>query len=178
MAMYQVNANCHVNHAGGKGIGLFASQFLSKGLLILADQVILGYETRDEAIQNIVRDCNALDSETKSTFLRLFAGPTDIAPIVRNGTLRQQLMMAPERLRNIARYNAVEGHGTGCAIAFGSSAVNHSCIPNAFLYWNNDRGLMTLYAQQRIEPGTEITINYLQDNIYHTSAQRASRLGT
>ena len=41
------------------------------------------------------------------------------------------------------------------------SRLNHSCVPNAYFDYNEQRGLLIVYATQDIEQNAEITVSYV-----------------
>lgn len=60
-----------------------------------------------------------------------------------------------------------------------ASFLNHSCVPNAYLHWNNDdprpSDEIVLHAIRPIPAQAEITISYI--NAFQTPAQRERDLG-
>lgn len=123
---FQVNNNAEIRDTNGKGLGLFASQHLSKGLRVLAEEPLLTYENRDEAVQMISTDFPSLSLEDQGVFTRLYAGPLDIVPFLPSGTATRETQAASAaRLAQIARYNGFEGVGLGYAISFAAASLNH-----------------------------------------------------
>ncbi len=109
-----------------KGLGVFAKQDLSKGLRLFVETPMFAYESKEDALRNIVHDFAMLPFDEQILFIRLFAGVIDTVPIIRK--LNHDIGYAvatPERLRQIAQHNCIEGQGTGCVIQFFCSHLNH-----------------------------------------------------
>ncbi|KZO96550.1 SET domain-containing protein [Calocera viscosa TUFC12733] len=81
-------------------------------------------------------------------------------------------MLGMSELHGIVATNAVgialppdgEDHLAVCEFA---SRINHSCIPNARYYWDNDNFAVGLVTTQHIRAGTEITITYIDPFLPH-----------
>ncbi|KAI1341975.1 hypothetical protein F5Y15DRAFT_373794 [Xylariaceae sp. FL0016] len=169
---HQVSSATSVRTSGTHGLGLFATRFLTKGLLLVSERAVLEYETRNDAVDQIVSDFPFIPQEQQQFFTRLFAGVLDMAPLTRRGHPRHHSHHADFPLRRIARLNTVEGQGTGCFLSLAASAINHSCLPNAYIYFDPDISTVTLYSLRPIAADEEITINYLQSSVYLTASER------
>eukprot|EP00929_Paragymnodinium_shiwhaense_P004825 TRINITY_DN10602_c0_g1_i1.p1 TRINITY_DN10602_c0_g1~~TRINITY_DN10602_c0_g1_i1.p1 ORF type:complete len:357 (-),score=81.43 TRINITY_DN10602_c0_g1_i1:418-1488(-) len=55
-----------------------------------------------------------------------------------------------------------------------ASVLNHSCVPNAYHYWNEERQRMMVHAIKPIEKNQEITICYIEP--YQTREDRQAEL--
>lgn len=129
MTTLPINMNVHIKHTDGhsaRGLGLYATRHLSPGLKVFDEQAVHVCEDRESAMRSICEDWPYIQPELQVVLLKLFAGPSD--------TQRPSLAQAnidtgnvsETRLQNIARYNAVEGQGTGCFLSIAASAINHS----------------------------------------------------
>ncbi|XXG95630.1 hypothetical protein Hte_001898 [Hypoxylon texense] len=160
-----------------KGLGVFARKDLSTGLRLMIEAPFFVYESCEEASENIEHDFPRLPATDQAIFTRLFAGFCDLAPIIR--LLNHDASAAavgPARLRNIVRCNRIEGQGIGCVVPFYLSALNHSCVPNAWVYWNETHRALTLHTVRDIAQGEEVTISYFQESVYLNHFQRNDRL--
>ncbi|KAI1097543.1 hypothetical protein F4804DRAFT_351528 [Jackrogersella minutella] len=147
-----------------KGIGLFSLNKLSKGLRLLIEVPMLTHESKEEAVANIQFDFHSLPLAHQALYTRLFAGPTDVIPLMNVQPVRDLGSTDLTRLKTIMECNGMEGQGLGCVLLFFGSLLNHSCVPNAWIYWNDTTGSMTLHALREIDTGEEITISYIQDS--------------
>ncbi|KAK8140166.1 hypothetical protein PG984_000232 [Apiospora sp. TS-2023a] len=175
---YRLNWNVEIRQCGDamKGLGLFASHRLSKGLKVLSEAPLLVYEARDDLVADIEYQFPQLPEAGQRLFTRMFAGYRDVAPYLPLGDVREAYETRTVRLRRIARLNSYEGVGIGCVLSPGFATINHECSPNAFMYYNPNNGLVSLHALRDIGPNEEITISYFQEMVYLNAAERASRL--
>ncbi|KAK8140168.1 SET domain-containing protein [Apiospora sp. TS-2023a] len=173
-----VNANVEIRACRSRErcLGLFASQRITVGLKILSEEPFLVDETRDDMIAGIGQDFATLPPASQALFTRLYAGLYDQVPHMDPSPDRDERVVALPRLQEIVRLNSVEGAGIGCVISPVLSSINHECIPNAYAYYNSETGLMAVHAITDIQPGQEVTVNYLQDNLYLESGERQNRL--
>lgn len=124
-----MNDNTEIRDANGKGLGLFASQRLTKGLRIFSEEPFLVYESRDEAVRRISTDFQNLSEDDKGIFTRLHAGSLDLVPFLQAGSeIRNTAAVSAQRLARIAAYNSFEGVGVGCVIAKATAALNHEQV--------------------------------------------------
>ncbi|KAK6088577.1 set domain-containing protein 5 [Seiridium cupressi] len=173
MVFLIVNNNVHIKDTANMGLGMFSSRKLTRGLLVLSEPVVLGYESREQAIDSIVQDFSDLDDLAKLRLRRLYAGSRDPVPDARGtGPYAEH----PDRLRSLMRYNGFMGLGTGFGLALAMSTINHSCSPNAFLYWNENAQNMELHALKEIGRDEQIFVSYVHDSPYATTQERAVRL--
>lgn len=110
-----------------KGLGVFTTRNLSKGLRLLAETPLLAYESTFDAMEDIERSFECLSFFNQAGFIRLFAGALDITPFLKKIRRWSEIDVArvPNRLRQIVRFNSVEGQGIGCVLAILSSFLNH-----------------------------------------------------
>ncbi|KAK8035807.1 hypothetical protein PG991_001880 [Apiospora marii] len=175
---YPVNANVEIRacRSRERGLGLFASQRITAGLKILSEETFLVDETRDDMIAGIGHEFATMPLASQALFTRLFAGRHDMVPHMEFGPDRDQDSVSMARLQQIVRLNSIEGAGIGCVISPAVSGINHDCIPNAYAYYNSETGVVAVHALQVIQPGQEVTISYLQDDVYLESGERQDRL--
>ncbi|KAK6863803.1 hypothetical protein PG995_000331 [Apiospora arundinis] len=171
---HPVNVNVHIRacQAPDRGLGLFASQRLSKGLKILSEEPLLIAESRDDMVDDVNQDFNNLLPAQKALLTRCYAGRYDMVPLMTIEHVRAQQSTAAYRLQMIAQLNSHEGAGIGCILSPALATINHECIPNTYAYYNHETGLVALHALRDIQPYEELTISYLQDNIYLTAELR------
>ncbi|KAK8050730.1 SET domain-containing protein [Apiospora phragmitis] len=174
---HPVNANVdiHACELPERGLGLFASRKLSKGLKVMSEVPFLVGETQQDMVNDIDEEFPLLPLPAQALFTRLFAGSVDMVPVLPAGHDRDQLSVATARLEQIVQLNSVEGAGTGCFLSPAAAAINHDCVPNTYVYYNHETSLVTLHALRDIQPNEEVTINYLHDNIYLDPDQRQQR---
>ncbi|KAI0021913.1 hypothetical protein F4780DRAFT_778188 [Xylariomycetidae sp. FL0641] len=155
MAPHPVNANVGIQSTeqASKGLGLFASCHLSKGLKIMSETPVLKNASCDEAIAAIEHEFAHLPGEIKGPFTRLYAGPVDISPLLPPGSPKTAYLTSTPRLQEIT-----------------------NCIPNAYIYYNDLTDLVTLFALKDIRKDEEITVSYFQENPYLKRAERAAKL--
>ncbi|KAK8095702.1 TPR domain-containing protein [Apiospora kogelbergensis] len=173
-----INYNVHIRSCAlpERGLGVFATHRISKGLKILSESPILLDETREGLIDTIDQDFASLPPASQSLFTRFHAGRFDMVPLMINDRVRNQESVTTARLRLIAQLNSLEGAGVGCALSPTIAAINHDCIPNAFVYFNYETHLITLHALRDIAPNEEVTISYHQENVYLNAGERGQRL--
>ncbi|CAJ2502477.1 Uu.00g098710.m01.CDS01 [Anthostomella pinea] len=107
----------------------------------------------------------------------MLAGPVDTVHFMEAGEARDELQQSNHGLHSIIGYNTIVGAGTGGAICVVGPFLNHSCNPNAYLYWNELLEVMTLHALTPIACREGITIDYLDDqSTYPTADQRNATL--
>ena len=134
----------------GKDKGLFATQNIAPGTLILSDPAIvttdcvLSAETMEKDIARTLRHA---DKDSQRAFLALhnnYKGQKNV-------------------LSNIIRSN---GYPLGPNSEIGGvfinvSRINHSCRPNAKHTWNSILKKQTVYALRNIAEGEELTLAYV-----------------
>ncbi|KAK8035806.1 hypothetical protein PG991_001879 [Apiospora marii] len=163
---FRLNWNAEIRQCAdaGKGLGLFATQRLSKGLKVLSEAPLLVYEDRDDLVTDIENQFSQLPEAGQQLFTRLYAGYRDLVPRMPVGPVREARAILPSRLREIAKLNSFEGVGIGCVLSAGFAAVNHECAPNTFLYYNPANGMLNLHALRDIAANEEITMSYFQES--------------
>ncbi|KAI8625575.1 hypothetical protein F5Y19DRAFT_449939 [Xylariaceae sp. FL1651] len=173
---FPINDNASIRRTLKNGLGLFAAQQLSIGVLVLSERPLTIHEDREQAISCIATDFATFNQEEKEIFTRFFAGPVDTNPLYLKGDLRSMHAALPRRLKSIVKYNSVEGQGVGCFIGIASSTLNHDCLPNCFIYYDHTSNLITLHALRPIAKNEELTISYLQETPFLSRNDRRARL--
>ncbi|KAI1406156.1 hypothetical protein F4819DRAFT_507679 [Hypoxylon fuscum] len=159
-----------------KGLGVFATRVLSKGLRLHAELPYMIEQSRDEAIENAGEFYAGLSEYDRMLFNKLYAGIQDIVPYRRVVQIHTSESMELDRATNIIKLNAMEGLGAGCVLSFIASFINHSCVPNAWAEWNPNINAVTIHALREIQADEEVTISYFQEMIYLSKAQRQQKL--
>ncbi|KAI0178648.1 hypothetical protein GGR52DRAFT_569557 [Hypoxylon sp. FL1284] len=139
-----------------KGLGVFAKCRLTKGLRLLDEPPVLNYATTLIAQRQIARKFQSWRPLEQLTFTRLYAGRNDSVPILRAMRLNElRYATITSRLKSIVGLNSIEKQGTGSFLAIACSFLNHSCVPNAWVYYNVDTRRVTLHALCDIAEGEE-----------------------
>ncbi|KAK8055627.1 hypothetical protein PG993_000854 [Apiospora rasikravindrae] len=178
---HRVNSNVAIRACPSpeRSLGLFASHRMTKGLKILSEEPFLIDDTQQDMINSVAHEFSALPLHLQALFTRLWAGPLDLVPLMtaEHARLqREQLSVDSARLQQIVQLNSLEGAGTGCFLSPAVAAINHDCVPNSYVYYNYETGLVALHALRDIQQDEEITINYLQENLYLDAGERQQRL--
>lgn len=108
-----------------KGLGVFATRVLSKGLRLHAELPYMIEQSRDEAIENAGEFYAGLSEYDRMLFNKLYAGIQDIVPYRRVVQIHTSESMELDRATNIIKLNAMEGLGAGCVLSFIASFINH-----------------------------------------------------
>ncbi|RYP92200.1 hypothetical protein DL770_001707 [Monosporascus sp. CRB-9-2] len=159
-----------------KGLGLFAARKLAKGLRIWTETCVFMDESRGQMSASIGDSITDISPGAQTLITRLFAGIQDAVPFMTPGPEKDRAAVHQNRLQGIIRYNAIEAAGTGCVLAVLCSLFNHSCNPAAWIYFNEALGAVTVHVLRDVEQGEEITLSYIQENIYLQTNERNSRL--
>ena len=141
-----------IDDVGEKGLGAISTQLISRGELILAEAPILvipHYETRPhEARQAIVAQFSSLAPKQRNEFFSLcnaFPATTAHEGIVKTTALPLKDAAASSAIFPLA------------------SRLNHSCLANAAYSYHAATKTLRIQAVKTIEPGAEITLNYLPE---------------
>jgi hypothetical protein len=149
-----------------KGIATFATSDIAKGTLILAEKPLIRLGYRDYTTANIEEAYNGLSTADKAAFDALhsvhnldqqsprerftrFARPKDEEQqwdIWRARTSRTR------SLTSVFVTNAMTT-GEGAAVFEQASRINHSCIPNATFYWDDEKFEEQIRAVRTIREG-------------------------
>ncbi|KAK7968949.1 hypothetical protein PG988_008022 [Apiospora saccharicola] len=137
---YPLNWNAEIRQCGDalKGLGLFASQRLSKGLKVLSEAPLLVYEARDDLVADI-------QHQFPSSRKPASAYSPECTPAT--GTWARAYRPATSGTRGRHRMRPPPGF----------AAINHECSPNTFMYYNPANGLLNLHALRDIEANEELT---------------------
>ncbi|CAJ2502191.1 Uu.00g095850.m01.CDS01 [Anthostomella pinea] len=160
-----------------KSLGLFATEPIAKGSRALQEPALIMHNTRGQAMTEAQDIIESLPMEHKNLVLKMYAGPSDVAPLLPVGHARDHIHPSSKRVENIIRYNAFEGFRTGCMVCAAGAFMNHSCNPNSYLYWNDHAQCVTIQALRPIARDEELTFNYIGDqSIYLTTSKQGQRL--
>ncbi|KAL0635919.1 hypothetical protein Q9L58_005163 [Maublancomyces gigas] len=128
--------------------GIFATQKIARGVTILTEQPLFRSATGTLQYHTKFR---ALNAGSKKKFLSLCNSDP-------NAPNRRQLRS--DTIRGIWKTNRMVA-GDEDAVFETVSRINHSCSPNAKLYWNLETGCMKVKALRKLELGEEVTISYI-----------------
>ncbi|KAG9246811.1 hypothetical protein BJ878DRAFT_256001 [Calycina marina] len=135
----------------GKGKGLFATQELAPGTLILNESPVVttdGINSMETAEKDIARALRTKDKESQRAYLSLHNNfPTERKAILSNIIRSNGYPLGP---------NSEVG-----GVFLNISRCNHSCRPNAKHSWNRTSQTQTVYSLRTIAAGEEITLSYL-----------------
>lgn len=145
----------------GKGLGVVATQSLSRGDVVLVEAPVIRMK-RSDSSGMASKQFRHLSDEKKEQVLALanIRDPEELKP-----------------LRGIMWTNAIGLRGTDEEIGLfiTASRINHACRPNTNNSWDPDTGTMTLIATREIKVGEEITSTYIEG--FAISACRRTHLG-
>lgn len=132
------------------GLGVVATSFISRGDLILSESPIL---TVDSALVDGIGGAEALiESSLRSL-------PKD----EQQAFLSLHNVYGPELppFLGVFKTNSIvlDVNATETGVFLECSRFNHSCVPNAMYSWNKTKEVV--YAIKDIEPGEQITVSYL-----------------
>jgi len=156
-----------VKESPGKGRGIFATQDLPRGTLIMLEEPAMrvrhapNQPCSQEAVQAAF---NAMTVEQEERFMRLSAeGRKD----------------KTTKLLRIFDTNFFTGNvlDVSC-ICLNLSLLNHSCVENASWHIRLQADNFLVTATSFIPKGDEITINYAPSGSFYTAAQRAALFAT
>lgn len=195
--MYEVRA------AGVKGLGVFATQLISRGTRIFSEPALLTIShSGDGAGANaVLQGLGALSQRQKATLLGLSGGaPRRDVALLRWGqvawlrareaalvlTLGRAAAAAPaglalrigEHVRMLAVFRSNAFHiGQDRQAVFARIArINHSCVPNAQGNFHEGLGRLNVHATRDILDGEEVVINYLKETGVALRQQRQGKL--
>lgn len=135
----------------GKGMGMFADRLIARGELIIAEKPLLtldqnGFASYKDLTVSLEQSIEKLNKQEKDTFYSLQNSWPQIQP----------LPMA------IFKTNGLPlGVDSPLGAIFPNiSRINHSCLPNVNHYWNETKGMETIYALRDIAANEEILTAY------------------
>ena len=160
-----------VRSSPGKGLGVFATQTLEPGDMIIQEEPVIKItppEFRDgvgyplDAIGMLAREAfESLTDEVQSEVLSLHAHMFD----------GEKSNADYEQLISIFRSNA---YNTGKQIGLFPKVarINHSCRPNTSYFWSERLNKRIVYATRRIEEGEELSVTYIPLLLSQANRQR------
>ncbi len=170
----------HIQHAGPKGFGLFATRAIQRGTRILAERPTFTIRSDHDLLPAF----KTIASGNKAYISNLSASSAKKPPVldwseavwhVVRGVLTQPRGLFPleeyKTLLAAFRNNCFNIGDDTRAIFHDISRLNHSCVPNAQGNFNSALGSFTIHATQEIKHDQEITISYLAEH----GAMRHSR---
>ncbi|KAI1325151.1 hypothetical protein F5Y16DRAFT_401765 [Xylariaceae sp. FL0255] len=157
--------------AGSRGVGLFTSQSIAAGSLLITEGPIialLGEEKGDEIqIPSMIEQFRQLSEGDKAKYLDLRADDTKLTcRSCLAAIARQDDPGFAKTVVKIFRTNACEmgtpggedfrGHGVFPTY----SRMNHSCTPNAFWHYDPEQNQVRINAMRDLAQGEEVCISY------------------
>ncbi|KAF7193183.1 putative protein lysine methyltransferase SET5 [Pseudocercospora fuligena] len=139
-----------VRAAAGKGEGVFATEALRCGDIIMYDVDKMVIEGHDADEEDVTRAFEALGASDKEKYMKLYPGHLKL----------------DSTIHRIWRVNCFEVGGEECGIAscirLKLAKINHSCVPNADWLEETSAGFpsIRLLALRDISKGEEILISY------------------
>lgn len=150
-----------IESIAGKGLGIVATERISKGEKVFEETPLLRGKTQDLRQRLNVAEAVANLSNTKrKRFRALFNS------------------FPEEEDLGIIRTNcyALGTDSVYCGVFRKLSRVNHSCTPNCERWWDSHRDAETLYALRDIDVGEELTVWYTSDVARMTRSERQEML--
>ncbi|KAI0815432.1 hypothetical protein GGR55DRAFT_675050 [Xylaria sp. FL0064] len=190
-----------VRQTSSMGKGLFATRHIPLGTRIQAESPIVRIANLHPFSRDVAVICDALRYLSKAEFEELdqldydegydtegncrkirewykeqaFITPSQFP--LKGKELREYAKTTIKRcaifLTNRVALGVTVEHGVG--VFRQTSRVNHSCVPNTFKWYNWDLGQLTLHAMRDIQPGEELTADYIRGGLI-AKQERAERL--
>ncbi|KAF1823199.1 uncharacterized protein K489DRAFT_380603 [Dissoconium aciculare CBS 342.82] len=136
----------------GKGIGVFATQPIAAGVMILSEKPIVKVPPFSlDPNAKILQQLQARSKDERNAFFALANNYPDTTPVM-----------------GIVKTNAMplgSGAQTG-GLFLQCSRFNHSCTSNAAYSWNDDIKEERIFSLFDIADGEEITVTYLTDKMW------------
>ena len=144
-----------VVEVAGKGRGLVATKILETGDLVLSEKMFLKLDVDSAKDVSVFQ---RLDPETKEKLEKLScpAGELDFDRSDPDQYLAQCLL----KKFSLNRICTLE-KSDSCAVFETISLINHSCIPNVYWFWLEDKTTMEIRVLKKIEVGEEIVATYI-----------------
>lgn len=145
----------------GKGLGVQAALPMKAGDLIVREQPVLSGTLGERPDRTQFKELSSYEQQAVMSLCDVYAcGPGDRT--LEGIMLSNALPRGPRSEETVL-----------CLLA---SRFNHSCAPNAEYLWLDGQGVEEVRAVREINPGEEVTVNYLGDTIRHPSAARQAQL--
>lgn len=143
--------NCDVKTTKDRGLGVFATQRIPVGSLILSERPTLKVNHMDIAVEELLVKLKALPLGDQAGFALLHnAFPQQGL----RGVVKTNGFRIPDD-RDTLQQSVGE-----IGMYFQAARINHACLFNGQHTVNNCSDVLTVYATRDIEKGEEITINY------------------
>ena len=137
-----------VKQAGGKGLGVFAIQFIKKGTIIFQEVPLIrgGQNWLDKEAAFML-----LPEAKKRDFMALRSRCNCHTSPCQETTLMRIWYVNSFELASIGQGNV--------GVFMVASRINHACFPNAFRRFTKD-GNIVIFSSEDIKKGCEITLDY------------------
>lgn len=134
----------------GKGMGIFANRDIARGELIIAEKPLVTYCQTSENYMKATDELEKIFEKLTKTDQETFY------------SLHNSWPMLASKCLGIFKTNALPlGVDSPVGAIFPViSRINHSCLPNVNHYWNESKGMETIYAMKDIPANQEILTAY------------------
>ena len=166
----------------GKGLGLFAVNYIPCGARILSEEPLL--KITNHKLHSVWAPYCRLSTAQKAVYdnLHVFAPPhLDLEHTARTSLLNNHSRIrepvesaVADRVRAMSIFacNNFLTSPNGCAVYGIASRLNHSCIPNVHHSYNSKLQSLTVHAVRDILPNEELLTNYLGSEATYQSASK------
>lgn len=134
-----------VKTSPGKGQGVFAARDIRRGERILVDKPFF-YVTRPYGKRKVLAEFELLPLPARQQYMQLYCPDR----------FDDQYMTDVMRIFEANCFNT----GDGATMFLTATRFNHSCLPNTFYSWNEERNEIVVQSMIDISAGDEITICY------------------
>lgn len=158
-----------IDQTKSKGRGVFAETDIEPGTLILAEEPILRLDPLSvTAHSDLLSDFKALPKEMRNLVLDLEAH--DPRPFRKSIRKEFRLRVHPtwERLNTVHGVHskhvltAFNTNAVGQCLSLQTALMNHSCLPNAYVTFDETNRELTVHALCDIKAGEEVCISQLE----------------
>ena len=184
-----INPLVEVGLTSSKGLGVFATQDIKPGALVLSESPLLVLLVRGGTSQHVLRKVASLSPSDLDDFYNLSHNKNCLNSEKRKAVqeacpAKQYFRQCPEILAGvqdavvkiylIIETNAIAMGSEHIGVFLMSSRINHSCTPNAHANYNPVLGKLTVYAIKDIKAGEELVTGYI--DCAHPVGYRSEKL--
>lgn len=159
----------------GKGVSVFALEDIEQGTMIMSEDPLL--ETpKNASLEAVARGFMRLSPGDQAIFLELSDGVSPGQQLAWKNKIDEAVRTVGAqdwgwglddselfKILAIRQINGLKVGRGGDAVFLSISRINHSCLPNAHVFWNERLRRMVVHVTLDIVAGEEITANYLSD---------------
>lgn len=159
-----------ISPSGSKGLGCFAKQPLRLGTHLVTEEPLFTLPSDQTTALSVEQKVNSLPGNSQSGF-SLCDNKKDGCDSKKDGHNYWTALAIYKRNRLPLDANGLFG------LFIHASRFNHSCMPNAYLYYDEPKKQMCIHVLAlEIAEGEEITIDYLYNSVYDTVSARRQAL--